>query len=227
MVARPADNQIPWTGPDVTISKLRASVVTPPGFSRARAALLPPRFALHGSVRGADWAWLQAANDMAWQSCGFLRCTQDTADPDRAPAPRVATRAAAPDARSIPTARAFTVRTLQRWGMDHVGENAGAVVTELMTNALRHGLPELPEDPTHSSGSPIRLGLANPGPYVVCAVTDASPEPPTPRHPDWQDEAGRGLSVVAALSDQWGCAFEPTGQGKVVWAAFATESPVH
>jgi len=38
-----------------------------------------------------------------------------------------------------------------------------------------------------------------------------------PREPDADDECGRGLTVVAALSDRWG--WERTGHHrKVVWA---------
>ncbi|MBO0830644.1 MAG: ATP-binding protein [Actinobacteria bacterium] len=198
--------------------------MTTPGIAWARDALLSSRFGLYGAGRGAQWPWLQAANDMAWQSCEFLPDAQDRQDGTRAPMPRVATRSPTADARSIGTARAFTQRTLQKWGADYVAENAAAVVTELMTNALQHGLPPHGADTsTRSPAAPIRLGLADPGPYVICAVADCSSEPPTPKHPDWQDEAGRGMLVVAALSDQWGCAFAPSGEGKVVWAAFATK----
>ena len=103
--------------------------------------------------------------------------------------------------------------------------DAAAVVTELMTNALRHALPELPDDGAALASWPIRLGLADPGPYVICAVADPSTDIPAPRHSDWQDEAGRGLLVVASLSDQWGYCAAPADHGKVVWAAFATASP--
>jgi hypothetical protein len=119
------------------------------------------------------------------------------------------------------TTRAFTLRTLQNWGADLCCEDASSVVTELMTNALRHGLPQLIRDGADQPACPIRLGLADAGAYVICAVADPSPQQPAPRQPDWHDEAGRGLLVVAALSDLWGCAIAPSGQGKVVWAALA------
>src|SRR5215470_20411483 len=61
-------------------------------------------------------------------------------------APQMATRTPVPVTRSIATARAFTVRTMQKWGADSRGDDAAAVVTELMTNALRHALAELPAD---------------------------------------------------------------------------------
>jgi hypothetical protein len=50
------------------------------------------------------------------------------------------------------------------------------------------------------------------------------------REPDQLEESGRGLVVVASLSDQWGYCPAPErqrrsgDQGKVVWAAFAASS---
>jgi hypothetical protein len=165
---------------------------------------------------------------MAWQSCGCLppvpSARQDRAD-GWALAPRVAMRTPPPATRSVATARAFTLRTLERWGVVARGADAAAVVTELLTNALRHAIPALTDDSLAAPTWPIRLGLADPGPYVICAVADPSTDMPIPRHSGWQDEAGRGLLVVASLSDCWGYCAGPAGQGKVVWAAFATASP--
>ena len=172
----------------------------------------------------ADWPWLQAAVQMAWRTCGWSPPAPDVAGAGWSSVPRVATRTPVPVTRSIATARAFTVRTLQKWGAESRGDDAAAVVTELMTNALRHALAELRADSRGTPAWPIRLGLVDPGPYVICAVADPSIALPALRHPEWQDEAGRGLLVVRSLSDQWGCCAAPDGQGKVVWAAFATAS---
>jgi hypothetical protein len=175
-------------------------------------------------VPGAEWPWLQAAVQMAWRTCWDLPPTSSVSADAWSAAPRVATRTPVPVTRSISTARAFAVRTMHKWGADYRGNDAAAVVTELMTNALRHGLPQLDEGSQASSAWPIRVGLADPGPYVICAVADPSAEAPAPRRPDWHEEAGRGLLVVASLSDQWGFCTAPDGQGKVVWAAFAAKS---
>jgi hypothetical protein len=177
---------------------------------------------------GPDWPWLEAAVQMAWRSCGCLPPVPFALE-DRAggwaTAPRVATRTPPPATRSVAPARAFTLRTLEKWGVVARGADAAAVVTELLTNALRHALPALTDDCPTGPAWPIRLGLADPGPYVICAVADPSTDIPAPRHSGWQDEAGRGLLVVASLSDRWGYCAAPADQGKVVWAAFATASP--
>jgi Histidine kinase-like ATPase domain len=92
------------------------------------------------------------------------------------------------------------------------------VVSELMTNALRHAVPQ-----ASMSGPrpPLRLGLLQPGACVLCAVADPSDQVPTPRDPGQLDETGRGLYVIASLSDDWGCT-TPGPLGKVVWATFLT-----
>ena len=90
------------------------------------------------------------------------------------------------------------------------------VVSEMVTNALRHALP--------GSGHtrprrPVRLGLLQQGPWVLCAVADPGTAVPVPRAPGSLDETGRGLQMICAFSDQWGCT-TPSQAGKVVWALF-------
>ena len=67
---------------------------------------------------------------------------------------------------------------------------------------------------------PVRLGLVQPGQFVLCAVADPSSRPPEPKDPDYLAESGRGLHVISALSDRWGSTV-PTEAGKVVWALFS------
>jgi anti-sigma regulatory factor (Ser/Thr protein kinase) len=217
-----ADDQ---TGSDVTTRHLDAVTMTPQMAHRDTPPAAAPQSVTAWPTCGTDWAWLQAAVDMAWQACGWMPTAPSAvADEEWSVAPRVATRTPVPVTRSIATARAFTMRTMQKWGADSRGNDAAAVVTELLTNALRHALADVTAGGQVSSSWPIRLGLADPGPYVICAVADPSTDVPSPRHPDWQDEGGRGLLVVASLSDRWGCCAAPGGQGKVVWAAFAATS---
>ena len=59
------------------------------------------------------------------------------------------------------------------------------------------------------------------GPSVLCAVADPSDELPVPREAGWLDESGRGLHVIASLSDQWGSCMARGRPGKVVWATFS------
>ena len=132
----------------------------------------------------------------------------------------MATRTPAPDTRSVGVARDFCLATLHRWGIVERADDIAVVVSELLTNALRHGLP-----PTRGTrpGWPVRLGLAWPARFVLCAVADPGTAVPSPKEPDYFAESGRGLHVISALSDAWGCT-APTDAGKTVWAAFAVGS---
>ena len=102
---------------------------------------------------------------------------------------------------SVRAARDFTFATLRRWGTAHSSQDIAIVVSEMVTNALRHALP--------GPGAtwprrPVRLGLLQQGPWVLCAVADPGKAVPVPRTPGSLAEAGRGLQMICAFSDRWG-----------------------
>jgi len=160
--------------------------------------------------------WLTPAAEMAGLAIGSWRPSPDRAPAGWACSPRIATRAFGLDPGSVRAARDFTVSTLLRWGMAERSQDIAIVVSELLTNALRHALPG--PDGTRTR-QPIRLGLLQPESCVLCAVADPSKAAPAPRTPRSLAETGRGLHIVCALSDQWGCT-TPSETGKVVWALF-------
>jgi anti-sigma regulatory factor (Ser/Thr protein kinase) len=156
-----------------------------------------------------DAPWLTRAAEMA----GLIACPPS---PDSAWArlQRTATCELGAGPGSGHAAREFTAATLHRWGAAERSQDITIVVSELLANALRHALP--------GSGDirpPIRLGLLQDGPYLVCAVADPSKAPPVPRRAGTLAETGRGLHIICALSDQWGFT-SPSDTGKVVWALF-------
>ena len=171
-------------------------------------------------VSGTDWPWLQLAVQMARISCqGWPAAVGRHGS--WTTAPRVATRKPAPEPASIAPSRAFALRTMHRWGETDRADDVAAVVSELLANALRHALPQAAGE---VSPWPIRLGLLHAGSHVVCALADPGAGIPMLREPHQLEESGRGLLVVASLSDQWGYCPAPERQhaeGKVVWAAFA------
>jgi anti-sigma regulatory factor (Ser/Thr protein kinase) len=138
--------------------------------------------------------------------------------PDSSCFPKVAMRTPGIEPGSISAARQFTTLTLRRWGQQDRGDDVALVVSELLSNALRHGLAHAAGCRTHR---PIRLGLLHSGPSIMCAVADPSDQMPVPREASWLDESGRGLHVIASLCDQWGSCTAPERPGKVVWATFA------
>jgi hypothetical protein len=166
----------------------------------------------------ANWPWLASAAEMAAEISGIWPFVRAPAALRSRGYPRVATRTPAGGTDSVRAARDFTDMTLQRWGVTDRREDIVMVVSELLTNALRYTLP--------CPGAvwprwPVRLGLLQPGPWVLCAVSDPSGEVPELMQPSWCEMTGRGLQVVEALCDDWGCT-APGARGKVVWATFAT-----
>ena len=167
---------------------------------------------------GPDWHWLTSALEMGAMAGGNGRLMTDPALVGRAHAPRTASRTPGADVRSVRDIRDFTVVTLSCWGVADRLDDIVVVVSELLTNAIRHAQPADGDERRHW---PIRLDLLQSGPCVLCMVADPSERPPVQREPACLAEAGRGLQIIAALSDQWGYT-APSEMGKVVWAMFST-----
>jgi len=168
--------------------------------------------------------WMVPAMNMAAAASALPVLAADRAAAPRVAAdwagpPRVATRTPGLDARAVGAAREFSVATMRRWGVADRADDIGTVVSELLTNALRHGVPAVAPPRRRW---PLRLGLAQPGRHVLCAVADPGPGLPVLREPDYLAESGRGLHVISALSDTWG-ATTPTAAGKVVWAVLSVQ----
>ena len=157
------------------------------------------------------------AAEMAGLAAGSWRSSPDPARRGWACPSRIATRALSAQAGSVRAARYSTVATLRRWGTAHSSQDIAIVVSEMVTNALRHALPG-PGD-TGPRRPPVRLGLLQQGPWVLCAVADPGTAVPVPRTPGSLAEAGRGLQMICAFSDLWGYT-TPSDAGKVVWAMF-------
>ena len=112
------------------------------------------------------------------------------------------------------TARKFTRNTLRDWGLISLADDAEAIVGEFVANAVSHAARAVPAT---ACGQPLGLRLLRRTGEVMCAVLDPSDLAPVLRMPDRNEEAGRGLQMVDALSDVWG--WSPvTGRGKAVWA---------
>ena len=125
-----------------------------------------------------------------------------------------ATCTLSPGPESVKVGRNFTRLTLQDWGMSALTDAAELVVSELLTNALQHGIlaaAELGEPPV------VRVRLLAPEPFVICMVTDPALTIPVLRDTDPAAESGRGLTVVEASCVRWGWHLLGEG-GKVVWA---------
>ncbi len=117
-------------------------------------------------------------------------------------------------AQSGRAARKFTRSTLREWDLASLADDAEAIVGEFVANAVSHAARKAS---AAESGQPLGLRLLRRTGEVMCAVLDPSDLAPVLRMPDRDEEAGRGLQMVDALSDVWG--WSPvTGRGKAVWA---------
>ncbi|GGW97313.1 hypothetical protein GCM10010297_18320 [Streptomyces malachitofuscus] len=118
-------------------------------------------------------------------------------------ADRVATRDVAHDPEEVAAARQWAAAMLSAWGLDELAFVTELVVSELVTNAIRYGVP------------PVRLRLIRDR-TLICEVSDASSTSPHLRRAHAYDEGGRGLLLVAQLTQRWGS--RQTGRGKTIWA---------
>jgi PAS domain S-box-containing protein len=92
---------------------------------------------------------------------------------------------------------------LADWGLDDAAFVTGLVVSELVTNAIRH------------AESPIQLRLIRDR-TLICEVSDGSSTAPHLRRARALDEGGRGLLLVSQLTQRWGTRQHP--HGKTIWA---------
>ncbi|MFL5793327.1 MAG: ATP-binding protein, partial [Actinomycetota bacterium] len=109
---------------------------------------------------------------------------------------------------SVAEARRFIAARAAAWSFpDPAREQLVLIGSELVTNAVLHARTELV----------LTLELRRD--RVRISVRDHSQAPATLRHYRADALTGRGLGVVAALSDNWGVS--AASDGKVVWAELA------
>ena len=99
------------------------------------------------------------------------------------------------------------------------GSGRGPLEKDPHSGNLASGLPAL----VHSGSRCLRVTVSRPGSrWVRIAVTDKSRTLPVRRAADTDDESGRGLGIVEAVSDRWGTDRLPWG--KRVWAECALKT---
>ncbi|AVH60786.1 MULTISPECIES: SpoIIE family protein phosphatase [Streptomyces] len=107
----------------------------------------------------------------------------------------------------VSSARSLTTTQLALWGLDEQADSTELIISELVTNAIRHG--------NGNGNGWIRLRLIR-HQTLTCEVHDTSNTTPRRRHPHTADENGRGLLLVDRLSRKWGTRNTP--DGKLIWA---------
>ena len=103
----------------------------------------------------------------------------------------------------VAQARKLVSAQLNAWGLTEAAYLTELLVSELVTNAIRHADP------------PIQLRLILDR-HLICEVSDATSTAPHLRRARTYDEGGRGLLLVAQLTRGWGT--RQTDTGKTIWA---------
>jgi anti-sigma regulatory factor (Ser/Thr protein kinase) len=120
---------------------------------------------------------------------------------------------------AVGLARTLADARIRKWDYFHILDDALLIVSELVTNAARQ---------TPHEGIRLQLGRDEHG--VIIAVWDAAPELPRPKpeieltlddldlsEEAFDDNGGRGLHIVQALSAKCGITADPSG-GKWIWS---------
>ncbi|WNM29063.1 SpoIIE family protein phosphatase [Streptomyces sp. Li-HN-5-11] len=107
----------------------------------------------------------------------------------------------------VSRSRAAVTAQLTAWGLDELAFSTELVASELVTNAIRY------------AAGPVRLRLLRDR-ALICEVSDGSSTLPRLRRARSEDEGGRGLFLVAQLTERWGTRY--TTDGKIIW----TEQPL-
>src|SRR5581483_11101200 len=118
------------------------------------------------------------------------------------PSEQVATWEIPAAAGHVARARSLTTDQLEAWQLEETSFVTELVVSELVTNAIRYGSP------------PIQLRLIR-DTALICEVSDGSNTAPHLRRARVFDEGGRGLLLVAQLTQRWGT--RHTASGKTIW----------
>ncbi|MFF4572493.1 ATP-binding protein [Streptomyces sp. NPDC001410] len=106
-------------------------------------------------------------------------------------------------------ARRLVTAQLSDWALDDLADTAELLVSELVTNALRH------------TRGPLRLNLRLRDSRLLCEVEDTEPSGPVHTAVDPDAEGGRGTELLDLLADAWGSI--ETGTGKTIWFELQAE----
>ncbi|WP_407565423.1 SpoIIE family protein phosphatase [Streptomyces sp. 184] len=104
---------------------------------------------------------------------------------------------------AVGQARSLTTEQLDAWHLEELAFTAELIVSELVTNAIRH------------ASGPVDLRLVR-DVNLILEVSDGSNTSPHMRQAQTDDEGGRGLFLVAQYSQGWGTRY--TTDGKTIWA---------
>ncbi|MEV6764529.1 ATP-binding protein [Streptomyces sp. NPDC051105] len=110
---------------------------------------------------------------------------------------------------SVRQARRLVTAQLSDWAVGDLADTAELLVSELVTNALRH------------TRGPLRLNLQLRDSRLLCEVEDTESTSPARGPADPDAENGRGIELLDLLADAWGSV--RTATGKTMWFELQAE----
>ncbi|MFG2549648.1 SpoIIE family protein phosphatase [Streptomyces sp. NPDC048581] len=172
------------------------------GLAQLRSVLAGPFHSLEDTCKAVEDSMLpdRAADDVTL----LLARTRVLA------AQNVATWKLSAEPTAAGRARTLVRDRLAEWGLEEFAFTTELIVSELITNAYRY------------AGGPVQLRLIRDG-HLICEVSDTSSTSPHLRQARGTDEGGRGLFLVAQLSERWGTRYGRNR--KTIWAEQSLTAP--
>ena len=112
---------------------------------------------------------------------------------------------------AVPCTRGHIRAVAMEWGLAHLADTAELLASEIVTNAVQaSGQLRIADLPV------VRVTVTADRESVLIRVWDGSDSMPVHQQVGPSDDGGRGLTIIDALSTDWGTYRE--ADGKVVWA---------
>ncbi len=166
------------------------------------------------TIRSSDAAAYRVSGDLVSWSAGPAASAESATN-----RPRTAYLPLGALPTAVPCGRLYTRAVLGEWGLAAVADQGELVVSELLTNSVM-ACTGPDGRPRYDDGAlpVVHLRLTSDHGRVRVEVWDSVPGAPAARRARPDEEGGRGLALVEALSDRWAWATPPGWPGKVVWA---------
>jgi anti-sigma regulatory factor (Ser/Thr protein kinase) len=166
------------------------------------------------------YAYWQTRGEASWQAASEASADTMTSWPRSAHLPLGALPTA------VACARRYTRVILHEWGLAALADPAELIVSELVTNSVQASADEDGRPRYGEAGLPVvHLRLSSDHARVLVEVWDSVPGPPVARQAGPDEEGGRGLTLIQALSDRWDWTTVAGWPGKVVWAELRSQWP--
>src|SRR5215472_13090213 len=108
---------------------------------------------------------------------------------------------------AVGCARLHARNVMYEWNLSSVADSVELIVSELVTNAIRASTDAdgRPRYVTGAGLARVHLRLSSNRQRVLIEVSDQDNRKPAPKVVGPDDESGRGLMLIEALCEQWGC----------------------